>query len=554
MQKKLRYGVLTPIAILLTAVILISLTACGAGTKAEEEATESEATAENTQVYQGTFSFEEIEDSFFYEDAYFTEPGNSQNEHLRTLSAVMSLAADGSDAEDAIDVMTQIGIDRQSIQVDDMVQGTTDTIGSVIGHKEFGDGALVAVAIRGKGYEGEWAANMLAGTEGDATGMDTAAQKLAERLKRYLTENAIAKAKIWVSGYSRAGSAANLLGRYLNEDPDLYKTTADDIYVYTFEAARCSADNTVYPNIHNVTDINDAVVYMFPEGWGLYLNGVTEKMGDPAETIRTKYFSPSAEGYLVDYQERQTSVFMEQFEEFVGTGSTRSLYATSVEPYLSALCSLYFGKSGVDREALSSYLKKTGEHILNDPAFGLVSLEVMLDPTAEKTINDVCEVVYAALDAEREAENPPLSDAEYEQVHDSVYPIVTFVMTLADSDVDYAETDENGKTVNLNLFHIVTFAANTEQLLAPHISDYVFKQVKRMDSYYTAEEEMTEAVIDAGESDEDSDTAAAQEEEQSSSGSDEEGKDDLSTLPAVIRLKRLRILPEYFKAYLNNNI
>ena len=486
MKKRLKGGVSAFLAVLLTAAILLGMTACGQSSSKDEKKEQSAAgTAIPDGVYQGTFRFTDIEDKFYYDDAYFNAPGDKVNEHLRTLSVILSLSAEGSNTEHTVDLMTQIGMDEQSIVAEEMVQGTPDTIGSIIGHKQFGDGALVAMAIRGKEYEGEWASNMLAGKSGDATGMEAPAKKLSERLKRYLEDNQIKNAKIWIAGYSRAGGAADLLGRYINEDLSAYHTTKDDIYVYTFEAPRCSADQKVYPNIHNVTDVNDAVVYMFPEGWGLYLNGVTEKIGDPTETLMTKYFDPGKENYISDYQERTKSLFMEQFEAFVGTASTRELYAASTEQYVSSLVKLYFSKNLVDRESIVSYLKKTGELIKEDPSLNVVLLSVFLDPTSSTSVNQVSDLVLRALASARASENPPITDPEYKEVEDSVVPIVSLLLTLADVDIDYTETDEQGKTVNLELFHIVTILVNMKELLAPHYSGALFDVVKKADSYYT---------------------------------------------------------------------
>ena len=303
MKSKLRRSAILFLSIILTAAMLFSVTASAATT----------LTDRGIRLYRGTFNYTGNKDTFYYDDSYFDSPGDSENEHLRTFSAAMAFSVLGTSGEDTVELMTNIGMDTDSIVMEDMVKGTPGTIGTIIAKKELKGMPLIAVAIRGSDYAGEWANNVMAGAEGDASGFAAAAAKVSQRIQTYLDDNGIEKAKIWVVGYSRAGGVADLVGKAMNEDPKAFRTSADDIYVYTYEAPRCSADDTEYKNIYNIFDVNDLVPHFYPEGWGLHLNGVQVKVGDPSDTMMSKCFHVATEGYIKEIAERPKSAFFRHF-------------------------------------------------------------------------------------------------------------------------------------------------------------------------------------------------------------------------------------------------
>lgn len=469
-----RHRIMTAvIALLLSIVMLFGMTAIAF------------ADRQSPRLYKGEFSYSGRTDTFYYSDGYFTPSGNEENEHLRTISAAVAFSAAGNGGQGVVDLMTDIGMDTESIAIEEMEIGTRDTIGTVIAHKMIGETPLVLVAIRGNDYDGEWASNLLAGADGDAAGIAAAAAKVSDRLQTYLSQQNITKAKIWVCGYSRAGGVANLLGKAMNEAPADYHTHQDNIYVYTFEAPRCSADDKVYPNIRNIMDINDVVPRMYPEAWGLCLNGVTEKIGDPADTVMTKRFHIATEGYIKDYVERPKHEFLSQFEDFIGTTISREVYASSYEQHISDLTAIYFSKTEEEQAQLISYFEKVGELVQDYPLLNIVILNLMANPASEGNINTVSNLLSGWLDEARESENPPLTDEEYTALKDAVRPLVTMALTLADVDMDYYELDSRGRKVYLNLFHLVTFLVNLTEFIGPHYCENVFELLKAEDTYYT---------------------------------------------------------------------
>lgn len=178
----------------------------------------TDAESDQARLYRGTFMLRGNKETFYYSDGYFLNP-DANGQHLMTLSAAAAFSLRGNSKKETVDLLTDIGMDPDSIEAKEIVKGTPDTIGTVIAHKTVGEKTIVALVIRGDAYDGEWASNFLAGTEGDASGFSKAASVVSERLTAYLDDYAISDAIIWVSGYSRGGGIANLIGRYLNESP-----------------------------------------------------------------------------------------------------------------------------------------------------------------------------------------------------------------------------------------------------------------------------------------------------------------------------------------------
>lgn len=477
MKTKLRRGAILFLSILLTAAMLFGVTASAA----------VDAPADRgVRLYRGTFNYTGNKDTFYYYDSYFDSPGDIENEHLRTFSAAMAFSVLGTSGEDTVELMTNIGMDTDSIVMEDMVKGTPDTIGTIIAKKELKEMPLIAVAIRGSDYAGEWVNNVMAGSEGDASGFAAAAAKVSQRIQAYLDDNGIEKAKIWVVGYSRAGGVADLVGKAMNEDPKAFHTCADDIYVYTYEAPRCSADDTEYKNIYNIFDVNDLVPHFYPEGWGLHLNGVQVKVGDPSDTMMSKCFHVATEGYIKEIAERPKSAFLEQFEDFAASFVSRESYAASFEQYLSDACDICLSKSWEDRQSLLDYFASIGEMVREYPQLKTLVMNLLANPTSEMNINAVSSLLSDYMDQARESYPLLFSDDEYAAMKNAVKPLVTLALTLAKTDLEYKEVNERGKTTYYNLYHLVTLFSNLEGFLKPHLNINVFEKLKEMDSYYTA--------------------------------------------------------------------
>lgn len=137
---------------------------------------------------------------------------------------------------------------------------------------------LIALPIRGGGYEAEWASNLTLGESGDHEGFADARDKVLNFLDSYISGLNLSddekNIKLWITGYSRAGATANMLAGKLDSGnhklPDNVKITIDDIYCYTFEAPQGAIPDGLFDdfsNIHNIRNLTDVVPLVAPKTW-----------------------------------------------------------------------------------------------------------------------------------------------------------------------------------------------------------------------------------------------------------------------------------------------
>ena len=296
----------------------------------------------------------EVEEKCYYTDDYFKDSSYEYNPGLATMSLALSMSTFGSaegyddyskKAENAKQLMRDIGMDTDSICANEWfdMKPTRDSIGAIVGHKHIVDGedeyTLIAIAMRGAGYESEWASNLTIGAEGQHKGFTEAKEDIWEFLGRYISEQDISgPVKMWVTGYSRGGAVANLIGGEIDDlvtaadgrvDPVSFagndvQLTADgsdsplplagndvlrsgngitfrkeDVFVYCFEppAGRLIADASdnvdasadanasddiyyadgfedAYGNIFNIINPSDIVVHYGPAAYGFGRYGI----------------------------------------------------------------------------------------------------------------------------------------------------------------------------------------------------------------------------------------------------------------------------------------
>lgn len=282
---------------------------------------------------QGYFSFLSVEDSFtdcdskfYYSDGYFLNgnDGNNgdptvYNTHLASMSMVMAISAfyssvgsDGTLSDQLKDnekygdrtytyksqnikkLFTDIGIDQDKIFINDFnsVKPSTGSIGVAIGSKTITRGndeyTLVPIAIRGQGYESEWASNVTVGDSGEEGGFAGAADQVLDVVNQYIDDYNLkdsvknGKVKFWIAGYSRAGATSNLTAKrlvekYCSGESD---STNNQVYAYCFEAPQggvnsaMKLDESKYYSIHNCINKVDLVPLVAPKEMGFMRYGV----------------------------------------------------------------------------------------------------------------------------------------------------------------------------------------------------------------------------------------------------------------------------------------
>ena len=222
-----------------------------------------------------SFNFYDVYDinpssgTYFYSDMYFKEKSTSYNSHLSTNSLAFALTTFNNTCDFTRNVLS----DNNFTNIDcDEIKPSKDTIGSVISSKKIDDFYLISVVIKSGRYEKEWESNFNSGASGDIEGFKKASEKVLDRIKKYIEKNNFSNYKIWITGYSRGASVANLVGKYINEGNDL-NIKEEDLFVYTFESAKASSSNKKYNNIYNIVNNNDLVTKLYPDSFKMYNSG-----------------------------------------------------------------------------------------------------------------------------------------------------------------------------------------------------------------------------------------------------------------------------------------
>ena len=246
----------------------------------------------------------------YYNDSYFTLDNHDIHEEIALASHAMALATfhGGEDYTTHSDYLKDLWEKEEftNIYMNDAfyVKPETDSIGFGIASKTIEDFTLIAIAVRGGNYDGEWASNFTIGEEGNSQGFDEASDKVVAGFERYCTSYQISgHIKIWISGYSRAAITSNMTagkllngmveGRYAN---CIYSFTSDDVYAYCFEppmgvgATLEEANAALYHGIHNFLNYNDLVPLVAPYEWGFVRYGTDHYYPDRLNDI---YFEES---------------------------------------------------------------------------------------------------------------------------------------------------------------------------------------------------------------------------------------------------------------------
>ena len=246
---------------------------------------------ENRDTKIGPFKYggnmNQIQDStatYYYSDKYFDGDSRKINPSLATMSLCLELSTWSSFNTSVWEKKTQniqqlfkeIGFKDYDQNDYWKKEPSMHSIGLAVARKNIGDYTVVALAVRGGGYEAEWGGNFVLGTNGDHKGFKLAVDDAFLFLNNYVIEHKSVfkdKLKLWIVGYSRGGAVANMVAGKLNEKPmkcggmDLSK---ENIFAYTFEAPQGFFGITTYENIHNFINDMDIVPRVGPSVWGFH--------------------------------------------------------------------------------------------------------------------------------------------------------------------------------------------------------------------------------------------------------------------------------------------
>lgn len=235
----------------------------------------------------GSENDHDYETYFSYSDEYFAKSGYAYRQDLAEASLALALAAFSSKDAETLDdedrnfvsMMQQCGFENISSNEWFGKKPEMNSIGVCAASKSIVDNGtdytLIALGIRGNFYRREWGGNTVVGAAGDHEGFTLASAQALDYLKQYIADNSIAgPVKLWITGYSRSASVANLVAAQLDRGYELgsAKLMRHDLYCYCFEppmgTTAGDTDALIFRNIHNVINENDLITYVLFDKWG----------------------------------------------------------------------------------------------------------------------------------------------------------------------------------------------------------------------------------------------------------------------------------------------
>lgn len=277
-------------------------------------------------------------DSYFEQSAYAyrQEKNRPYDPRLATMSLNLGLAAWSSIQEknyllkirNAKNLLEEIGFEKFKANQHFQERPSTDSIGAVIAQKKLTvkeeDYTLIALAIRGGGYEAEWASNLTLGRSGEHQGFREASEKALTFLDQYLKEHKVTgKVKLWINGYSRAAAVTNLTAGALNKGRKLAsgELKAEDMYAFWFEAPAGTLKGTGnregrHDNIVNVINVNDVVTKVGPEVYPFEFTRYGQDSSLPDKTLLPQEVYETAKSRMEAELKKLDSNLIYKLEEF----------------------------------------------------------------------------------------------------------------------------------------------------------------------------------------------------------------------------------------------
>ncbi len=321
----------------------------------------SSGNSTNTGNIQFNGSASKVKYTLSYSDDDFFNPSTDYNHNLAINSMCLALSTmveegyydnasrTDNQPEDGIKLLKDMSFDGDSIEIYNYYdKPTSNSIACIIGHKNIDDYTVIAVGVRSGGYENEWSGNANVGdtSNADHEGFAIASDKVIDYIRDYIDKyykDFNIGIKFWITGYSRGGAVANLVGSSINDGclDDYYDIKKSNTFVYTFEAP-CNTTNsnakcTAYNNIFNLINRLDIVPQVPLRKWGFTRYG------------RDAYL-PSRETYSPSKYEELLSSMQEKYKQ-ISSGKEYSIDFSFYEFDLSSLA------TGFDY-GTSSFIKK----------------------------------------------------------------------------------------------------------------------------------------------------------------------------------------------------
>ena len=290
--------------------------------------------------------------TFVYDDAFFNN--SSYNFSIDLARVTCGVAAASSLKDNITDFSKKAGFKKLYLSPE--IKNATsevDTIGTVCMQKKASDSkgkyTLVLLSNRGSNYYSEWGGNAVGGASGDHENFTMAKNTSLKRLKKYLKDTGVkGRIKLWVTGYSRSASIANMIGGALDDGYDLGSNVSlarSDLFVYTYEAPRCvmasKVKNKKYDNIKNLVNSADLVQVIPFKTWGFVRYGKDYVYPTKADPNYRKYEIKFLKDFTKDYDPLCTTYWPDFFQAYtvkkVGNTPVYAPASMTAEEYLPKL-------------------------------------------------------------------------------------------------------------------------------------------------------------------------------------------------------------------------
>lgn len=218
--------------------------------------------------------------TMYYTDDYFKTSADRSRPDVSLASASLAIALAGFNSMDTADygdkdrnirkLFSDLGFTEYGCTESFHQKPTDDSIAAAAAIKDpaGADYTLVALSIRGGGYEAEWSGNFSLGKTGNHSGFQQCSDYCKSFLYQYLEEHGVSgRIKLWITGYSRGGAAGNILAGEIDDGnalPASVTLAYEDMYAYFFEppqgvTVEKDPRNSKYNNIWNFVNYNDVV-------------------------------------------------------------------------------------------------------------------------------------------------------------------------------------------------------------------------------------------------------------------------------------------------------
>ena len=274
---------------------------------------------------------------YYYQDDYFIDDARAYNPSLATMSLSLAMSAFASNeapyekkSKNVRKLLAETGFTNIKNNDPYEAKPLRDSIGVAIGNKRIREDGeeytLLAVAVRGQGYETEWAGNLFLGREEEHEGFTIAKEQVLDFLDEYVDEesNDVSdNLKIWIVGFSRSAAVVNLtVGELMRRGKVGNGTEFEqrNVYAYGFETpagtlleyAKDGNEQPLatYENIHNIINLNDPVPKVAPYFYDFTRYGIDYEIpteakvtgyADMKKTMLKRYAElDSVDKYIVD--------------------------------------------------------------------------------------------------------------------------------------------------------------------------------------------------------------------------------------------------------------